>query len=72
MAIKEKKVKEPKMPKMTKAKKAVKKGKKVVGQAAQLKILVRNAFCSVGAGVIMLLLTMLFSYFLSSTQAEQL
>lgn len=72
MAIKEKKVKEPKMPKMTKAKKVVKKGKKVVGQAAQLKILVRNAFCSVGAGVIMLLLTMLFSYFLSSTQAEQL
>ncbi|MBQ7359666.1 MAG: methyl-accepting chemotaxis protein [Lachnospiraceae bacterium] len=53
--------------------KASKNGKtKVTGQAAQLQILVRNAFCSVGAGVLMLLVTMVFSYILSSTQAEQL
>lgn len=71
MATKEKKVKTPKQLKIFTKEKGVKKGK-VVGQAAQLQILVRKVFASVTAGVVMVLVTMAFNFILSSTQEEQL
>lgn len=84
---KQPKVKAPKMPKVPKESKALKLPKlpkvslgkgakgpkgKAVSQSERLSLLVKNAIISVALGVLMVVVTMVFSYILSGTQSEQL
>lgn len=51
---------------------AGKQKKMVVGQAAQLKKLVKQAFIAVGIGIVILVLSLAANYMMSSVQSEQL
>jgi len=49
-----------------------KKKTRIIGQAAQLERLVRQAFLAVGIGVALLIISMAANFFMSSVQSEQL
>ncbi len=49
-----------------------KKKTRIIGQAAQLERLVRQAFLAVGIGVALLIISMVANFFMSSVQSEQL